>query len=221
MNVRQLHTRRIGDPGINAREFLILKGRFNMEFFDIDNNDVLSTIRLKKAKQLLTVEEWECITNMGISSDFGTIKRGVTLISKLMSHGIFGDTDLLDELLNDEIIEYVSRTYNVENVVVNRFEYNGRFAKHDRFWKSEIPDKMSGFICSTMGFVLIHIRGFDSIVYHTNYTPTIVVDLVERGMKQEAIATVLNIAQSSVSNYLKNIKDDMEEDTRALMPGNS
>ena len=186
-----------------------------MEFFDIDNDDELLTNRLKKAKQLLTVEEWECITNMGISSDVSDIKRGITLLERLMSHGVFGDMDLLDELDNDEIVEYVSRTYNVEHVIVNRFEYNGRFAKHDRFWRSIIPDRIDGVICSTTGFVLIHIRGFDSIIYHTNHTPVIVADLVQRGMKQEAIAAILNISQASVSNYLKSIKDDMEEDTQA------
>lgn len=191
-----------------------------MEFFDIDNNDELLTNRLKKAKQLLTIEEWECITNMGISSDVSDIKRGITIIERLMSHGVFGDTCLLDELGldkfdDDVIIEYLSKKYNVERLIINRFEYNGRFAKRRCFWKSEIPDRMSGFVCLTIDFVLIHIRGFDSIIYHTSYKPEIVTDLALRGMKQEAIATIFNIAQSTVSKYLVQYKDDMDEDTQA------
>ena len=127
-----------------------------------------------------------------------------------MSHGVFGDDLLdkldLDELDDDEIIEYVYRKYNVKNVVVNRFEYNGKFAKHDHSWKSEIPDRMSGFICSTIGFVLICIQGFDPIIYYTNDTSWIVTHLALQGMKQKAIAAILNITQSSVSKLSKKYK---------------
>jgi hypothetical protein len=180
-------------------------------FFDVDDNNKALKARVSQVKRALTVEEWDNIINMNISYNSKDITAAIECLTKLRDEGVFGDDFLYEDITDDELMDRVAKRFNVdrESLTLSRFTYKGSMIKLPPVMLFPDSNRIySGFMIKSENFVMIYTYGsIVPYIYDTNDISRIIRDLSDHGYKQDAIATILDITQSTVSNYVKALND--------------
>lgn len=192
----------------------------NFMFFDVDDNNMALKARVSQVKRMLTVEEWDNIINMNISYNSKDITAAIKCLTKLRDEGVFGDDFLYEDITDDELMDRVAKRFNVdrESLTLSRFTYKGSMIKLPPVILFPDSNRISsGFMIKSENFVMIYTYGsIVPYIYDTNDISRIVRDLSDHGYKQDAIATILDIAQSTVSNYVKESNDGKAKSLEAI-----